>query len=381
MSLSKLSGVCLCFCLFLTLTLRSQTSALPEGLYAQITTPKGILVLELYHKQAPLTVSSFVGLAEGMLGPKPGTPFFDGLRFHRVVPGFVIQGGDPLGTGEGGPGYSFPDEFVPGLRHDAAGVLSMANSGPDTNGSQFFITLSETQRLNYLHSVFGRVVQGGEILALIAKDDSMSVKIIRKGVSAEAFRVDPSSFAHLQAAAPRYQGLEIPGPGAAFDDPDKVLPLEPPRAVGFNHKLNNFRRATGLTVWARVYAHAPKPTAGAVGNIDTFASTLAGELKLGDQAALAVYFADADTWSFWCGRGIESAFGAGADEVRARFDGLRNAARSSAEKTLVSARKSLEPGKSLTQGQEIKARIDAALDPFLLALETKAVVLGKQSRN
>jgi cyclophilin family peptidyl-prolyl cis-trans isomerase len=140
---------------------------LPAGLYAEFTTPRGVIVAELRYQQAPLTVANFVGLAEGTLGPSPRKPFFDGLTFHRVVPNFVVQGGDPQGTGEGGPGYTFPDEFAPGLHHDTTGVLSMANDGPDTNGSQFFVTLREVHRLDYLHSVFGRVIRGLDVLPLI----------------------------------------------------------------------------------------------------------------------------------------------------------------------------------------------------------------------
>ena len=105
-------------------------STLPDGRYAKITTPRGIIIARLFEREAPLTVTNFVGLAEGGLGPRPGKPFYDGLTFHRVVPGFVIQGGDPLGTGDGDPGYEFPDEFSSGLRHDSIGVLSMANSSP-----------------------------------------------------------------------------------------------------------------------------------------------------------------------------------------------------------------------------------------------------------
>src|SRR4051794_35497796 len=133
---------------------------LADGVYAEITTPRGVILCDLYFQKVPLTVTSFVGLAEGTLGPEPRKPFFDGLKFHRIVPGFVVQGGDPTGTGHGGPGYRFPDEFAAGFRHDGPGILSMANSGPDTNGSQFFITLGEARYLDYVHSIFGRVVRG-----------------------------------------------------------------------------------------------------------------------------------------------------------------------------------------------------------------------------
>ena len=231
--------------------------ALPPGLYARFETPRGVIVAELHFREAPLTVASFVGLAEGTLGPKPGTPYFDGLTFHRVVPGFVIQGGDPLGTGEGGPGYEFPDEFRPGLRHASAGVLSMANAGPDTNGSQFFITLADCTRLNYLHSVFGRLVSGHEVPASIQKGDTMRVSILRLGDAACAFAADRRSFEAASAAAPRFRaGLEE-GPSAAFQDPDALLPTEPPRARGFSIKLANFERATGIPLRARIQAHAP----------------------------------------------------------------------------------------------------------------------------
>ena len=223
---------------------RAADSPLPDGLYAEFTTPRGVIIAELHHLRAPLTVASFVGLAEGTLGPQPGRPFFDQLKFHRVVPGFVVQGGDPLGTGEGGPGYEFPDEFVPGLRHDAVGILSMANAGPDTNGSQFFFTLAPVHRLNYLHSVFGRTVRGVDVLPQIQKDDAFTVRILRQGAGAQAFAADAPAFAALLAAA-------RPADHLRFDDPEGILPTTPPRARSFNFKLENLERSTGLKVFVR----------------------------------------------------------------------------------------------------------------------------------
>ena len=126
---------------------------------ATILTPKGKIVVELYADKAPKTVENFVKLAK--------SGFYNGVIFHRVIPGFMIQGGDPTGTGMGGPGYTFADEFSPTLRHDAAGVVSMANAGPNTNGSQFFITLAPTPWLNDHHSIFGRVIQGQEVVEKI----------------------------------------------------------------------------------------------------------------------------------------------------------------------------------------------------------------------
>lgn len=148
-----------------------------EKLYATFVTSMGTLVAELYWENAPNTVMNFVQLAEGAKewtdpkGAKTKKPLYDGTLFHRVIPDFMIQGGDPLGNGTGGPGYKFADEFAPGLSHDGPGYLSMANSGPGTNGSQFFITEKATPWLNRRHSIFGKVIEGVELIPKITRVD------------------------------------------------------------------------------------------------------------------------------------------------------------------------------------------------------------------
>lgn len=162
-----------------------------DGLYAKFKTTKGDILVNLEFKRTPGTVGNFVALAEGQLenSAKPqGKPYYDGLKFHRVIPDFMIQGGCPLGTGTGDPGYKFDDEFHHDLRHDGPGVLSMANSGPGSNGSQFFITHIETPWLDDKHTVFGNVVDGQDVVNAIAQGDLIEkMEIIREGEEAKEF--------------------------------------------------------------------------------------------------------------------------------------------------------------------------------------------------
>jgi peptidyl-prolyl cis-trans isomerase A (cyclophilin A) len=160
-----------------------------NGIYAKFNTTKGAILVKLTHDLTPGTVGNFVGLAEGNLENKvkpQGNKYYDGLKFHRVIPDFMIQGGCPQGTGTGGPGYSFEDEFHPTLKHNRPGVLSMANSGPASNGSQFFITHIPTDWLDNKHTVFGHVVEGQDIVDAVAQGDSLdSLEIVRIGEEAQ----------------------------------------------------------------------------------------------------------------------------------------------------------------------------------------------------
>jgi cyclophilin family peptidyl-prolyl cis-trans isomerase len=174
-----------------------------DGLYALMDTGQGEILLRLEFEKVPMTVVNFVGLAEATISSNrgAGVRFYDGLRFHRVIDKFMIQGGDPRGNGSGGPGYNFPDEFHPQLNHDGPGVLSMANAGRNTNGSQFFITHVATPHLDGIHSVFGRVVKGQEVVAAIRKGDRINrLSIIRAGAKARAFVADQATFDGLLAA-------------------------------------------------------------------------------------------------------------------------------------------------------------------------------------
>lgn len=204
-----------------------------DGIYAKITTEKGAVLINLTYDKTPGTVGNFVALAEGNLenDAKPqGTPYYDGLKFHRVIPDFMVQGGDPAGTGAGGPGYNFDDEFHPDLKHTGPGVLSMANAGPGTNGSQFFITHVETSWLDNKHTVFGNVVEGQDVVDAIAQGDTMQkVEIVRVGAEAEkwnaveSFRQFTGAKAEREAAAKKAQDELLGKLSEGFDQTDSGL--------------------------------------------------------------------------------------------------------------------------------------------------------------
>jgi cyclophilin family peptidyl-prolyl cis-trans isomerase len=179
---------------FSSISVQAKKPKLEKGLYAEIQTNKGKILLKLAFEKTPLTVANFVGLAEGKIknsAKAVGVPYYDGLKFHRVISDFMIQGGDPLGNGTGGPGYAFGDEFLPEFRFTGPGILAMANAGPKTNGSQFFITHKETPWLNDRHTIFGHVVTGQDIVNTIQQNDVIEkVKIIRKGRPAKKFKAE-----------------------------------------------------------------------------------------------------------------------------------------------------------------------------------------------
>ena len=162
-----------------------------EGLFAQIKTSKGVIEIQLEFEKTPGTVGNFVGLSIGKIknsNKELGKPYYDGLKFHRVINDFMIQGGCPIGTGTGDPGYKFDDEFNADLKHDKPGILSMANSGPATNGSQFFITHIETPWLDNKHTVFGHVIDGLDVVNSIVQDDEIiNIKINAVGDKAQSF--------------------------------------------------------------------------------------------------------------------------------------------------------------------------------------------------
>ncbi len=169
----------------------NMTAESNEGVYAKIKTNKGTITIQLEYEKAPMTVANFVALAEGKMknSAKPeGTPYYNGIKFHRVIADFMIQGGDPQGNGSGGPGYAFADEIHPDLKHTRPGTLSMANAGPATNGSQFFITHKDTPWLDGKHAVFGYVTEGQDVVNAIQQGDVIeTITIERVGKAAKGW--------------------------------------------------------------------------------------------------------------------------------------------------------------------------------------------------
>lgn len=204
-----------------------------DGIYAKFNTSKGEILVKLSHDKTPGTVGNFVALAEGAMKNSvkdEGAPYYDGLKFHRVISDFMIQGGCPQGTGTGSPGYQFDDEFHQDLKHDAPGILSMANAGPGTNGSQFFITHVPTPWLDGKHTVFGHVTQGQDTVDAIAQGDTIeSLEIIRVGKQAQnwdapkAFEDFDSSKAHREAELKAKAEAELEKLAAGFEKTESGL--------------------------------------------------------------------------------------------------------------------------------------------------------------
>ncbi|AIG30656.1 peptidylprolyl isomerase [Flavobacterium psychrophilum] len=198
-----------------------------NGIYAKFNTAKGSVLVKLTHDLTPGTVGNFVALAEGNLENKvkpQGTPYYDGLTFHRVIPDFMIQGGCPQGTGTGDGGYKFDDEFHPSLKHDRPGILSMANAGPGTNGTQFFITHVPTSWLDGKHTVFGHVIEGQDVVDAVEGNDVLkTLEIVRVGEEAqkwnavEAFRTFEGSRAKREAAEKAEAEAKMEQLAAGFD--------------------------------------------------------------------------------------------------------------------------------------------------------------------
>jgi cyclophilin family peptidyl-prolyl cis-trans isomerase len=317
-SMRSMAMLILAGLVWLTLDLTPKTAygaddSLPPGLYTHINTEAGEMVAELFYKKTPMTVASYVGLAEGKLGPRKGTPFYEGLKWFRVERNFVIQGGDG-----GEIGYSFPDEIVPGLRHDGPGTLQMANGGPDTNGSQYCFMMSDQTGLNYNHTVFGHVVRGLDLLPKIKVGDTMHVKILRVGPDAESFQVDQAMFDALVAKAKRYDGPRKPGPDAFLDDPDNLIGTAGRGSTFLQFKLANFERFTGERIIARVFAKTPADAAG--DQLDTFATKMAEKNNVAQHGALVLYFQDQQRWLIRVAPESQERFMAGP----MRADGTRD---------------------------------------------------------
>jgi len=356
----------------------SAKEKLPDGIYAEFVTPHGSIVVKLLADEVPMTVTNFVGLAEGTLGPKKGTPYYTGLKWYRVVPGFVVQSGNPRQPEEGNAGDPFPDEFKPGLRHDQAGILSMANGGPDTNSAEFFLTLGDQTRLNYLHSVFGRTVSGVELLPQIKPDEAFSIKILRIGRAARKFKADEATFKSLVAKARPYRGQDVPGPTAHFDDQDNLLPVSPPRAQGFNYKLANFERTTGIKIVARMFAKAPPADEDKIPG--AIMRALAQKHGVAQRGAFVAYFAADNDWRVWIGDESTPAFlgrptSAKDLVVEGAFHEAKEAflknVQVAGDAAFIAQQKAAPPDKPVAANQRLKLQTDALLDGLIFKLEPR----------
>ena len=228
-------------------------AGMAPGVYAKIYTSKGVITGQLEFEKTPVTVANFVGLAEGTKAHnRSGSKrFYDGLTFHRVIPNFMIQGGDPQGNGSGGPGYQFEDEFDPSLKHDRAGIFSMANSGRATNGSQFFITHGPTSWLDGKHSVFGAVVEGQDVVNAIQGGDVIdSVRIERVGAKATAFVVTEARFQELMKGR------------AARDEAKAKAAVAAEAKLLADQSKGAKQTPSGLRYIVRQEGKGPKPVAG-----------------------------------------------------------------------------------------------------------------------
>jgi cyclophilin family peptidyl-prolyl cis-trans isomerase len=336
------------------------TEPLSDGLYAVIHTPKGEITAELFPDRAPLTVANFVGLAEGTItfqGRPAGRPFYDGLVFHRVVPGFVIQGGDPLGTGEGDPGYSFADEFDPRARHER-GALAMANSGPNTNGSQFYFAIEPVHRLNYKHTVFGVVHSGMDVVTAIAEGDLIErVEIVRVGEVAQTYRPTQESFASLVTAARVLQPRDAALPPLYASAVEIGVPEWFPQWI--QEKLNHYHQMRGTQIFVRLYCRfSDLPGESTASMRITF-----GTVSLGDpNSCLLVYLDDEKRWRLWIGDALVPFVADPSGDVESEHG-----------KELLRAAKAaiLAPAKVEIDAGKPRRSIDAAVTSLIETLDVK----------
>lgn len=253
----------------------TQKAENPDGIFAVMETNKGRITIELEYQKTPITVANFISLAEGtnnaVSAKYKGKQFYTGLKFHRVIADFMIQGGDPLGTGSGDPGYKFKDEFHPDLRHNSGGILSMANSGPATNGSQFFITHKATPWLDNKHTVFGKVTSGMDVVNAIAQNDViMEIKIVRKGSEAKKFdaaKIFNDYFANKDVEAKKEaEALEVKKKEAEAKKKEAEAKLTPIKEAKVKELANIRETATkttsGLEYVITKKGTGVKPTAG-----------------------------------------------------------------------------------------------------------------------